>query len=268
MMDLSSLLIGIMLEILTVNCQIDPGDRIVGGTTPVPNSIKYILSIQTLDHQHICAGSLINNYWAITAAHCYMDPERMVVVAGDYSLSIYEGTEQVMMPHLLIPHPEHDSSTKDNDIMLIKFRTPFNLTSYVSTILMPRQDASIPEGQMCRVSGWGLTNPSGGEIPSTLLTVKLPIFATEKCNSSESFDGKITENMLCAGYSTGGKDACMGDSGGPLICEGRLYGVVSWGKGCAEAQLPGVYTAVSKYRKWIDNTVFNHYNRCDKNLFL
>lgn len=164
---------------------------------------------------------------------------RMMVVAGEYSLTIYEGTEQGILPQLLVPHPEYNITTNNNDIMLIKvhknvaglaplclnllssisvywsrcppppqLKAPVYLNSYVSVALLPRQGASIAEGRVCRVSGWGYTNPSGGQIPSTLRTVKLPIVSTEKCNSSESFDGSITENMLCAGYSAGGKDAC------------------------------------------------------------
>uniref|UniRef100_A0A3B3XWR5 trypsin n=1 Tax=Poecilia mexicana TaxID=48701 RepID=A0A3B3XWR5_9TELE len=227
-------------------------ERIVGGYAPVPHSIRYIVSLQTTSRQHFCGGFLINRFWVITAAHYY-------------SLSIYEGTEQEVFPHFLVTHPEYNSTTNNSDIMLIKLRAPIYLNNYVSIVLLPRQDASIAEGEMCRVSGWGYTSPTGGQIPATLRTVTLPIVSAEKCNSTESFNGRITDRMLCAGYNIGGKDACQGDSGGPLVCNGRAYGVVSWGRGCADAEFPGVYTAVSKFRRWIDNTIFSYYSRCKKN---
>lgn len=44
----------------------------------------------------------------------------MMIVAGDYSLTIYEGTEQEILPQLLVPHPEYNNTTNNNDIMLIK----------------------------------------------------------------------------------------------------------------------------------------------------
>lgn len=233
----------------------------------------------------------------------------MMVVAGDYSLAIYEGTEQEILPQMLVPHPQYNTTNNNNDIMLIKveygrwawprlrqlthgalrclqLKAPVYLNSFVSVALLPRQAASIAAGRMCRVSGWGYTSPSTGGIPSTLRTVTLPIVSAQRCNSSASFNGTITENMICAGYSTGGKDACkvrwagasdrcveasltfstaavfQGDSGGPLVCEGRVYGLVSWGNGCAEPGFPGVYTAVSRYRRWIDDTIFSYYSGC------
>lgn len=61
--------------------------------------------------------------------------------------------------------------------------------------------------------------------------------------------------MICAGYKDGGQDSCKGDSGGPLVVAGVLYGVVSFGEGCARKATPGVYTNVIYYRKWIDTAM-------------
>lgn len=57
--------------------------------------------------------------------------------------------------------------------------------------------------------------------------------------------------MLCAGYASGGKDACQNDSGGPLVEDSTIVGIVSWGNGCAQADYPGVYTDIGALRGWI-----------------
>lgn len=80
----------------------------------------------------------------------------------------------------------------------------------------------------------GLTQ-STDESNEVLRAVVVPIINHEYCN--ELHDGDITDQMICAGYDEGGKDACIGDSGGPLSTKLendniRLIGVVSGGDGC------------------------------------
>ncbi|GAA6094067.1 trypsin [Tachysurus ichikawai] len=254
----------ILQEVLAVTCQEMMQGRIIGGYAPAPYSIKYMVSIQTIVGQHFCGGTLINKYWVLTAAHCNVGVGNMRIVAGDYSVSVYEGNEQYRSPKLLVPHPLYNKTTNNADIMLIKMQTPVIVNKFVFPAPLPRQGDFMPEGRVCRVSGWGFTSPTGG-IPTSLHTATVPIVSRTHCNSTDSYNGNITENMICAGYAEGGTDACSGDSGGPLVCEGRVYGIVSWGNSCADPQYPGVYTAVSNFRTWIDSTVFGYYGNCGKN---
>lgn len=65
--------------------------------------------------------------------------------------------------------------------------------------------------------------------------------------------------MLCVGCPGGGRDACQGDSGGPVVAIGadgrpHLVGLVSFGRSCATAEFPGVYTRLSQYIDWIEET--------------
>lgn len=95
-------------------------------------------------------------------------------------------------------------------------------------------------------------------MPSILQSVKIDIFSHDYCMSQSNY-GEIIDKTseFCAGDMQGGTDSCQGDSGGPVICiDGKnqpvLYGVVSWGYGCASPKYPGVYGKVSAIIDWLD----------------
>ena len=95
-----------------------------------------------------------------------------------------------------------------------------------------------------------------GQESNVLQHVTVNIMAREQCRARYSIN-EITDNMICAGTERGGKDACQGDSGGALFVRGQdgrwvMPGIVSWGRGCGDAEHPGVYTDVQRYRDWIE----------------
>jgi secreted trypsin-like serine protease len=61
--------------------------------------------------------------------------------------------------------------------------------------------------------------------------------------------GRVYVGALMVAAGKGGKDACDGDSGGPMFAglDGQRYqvGITSFGKGCAARGYPGVYTEVN-----------------------
>jgi len=93
--------------------------------------------------------------------------------------------------------------------------------------------------------------------PSALRQLAVKIISTDTCRRYDWYGDAFNERlMVCAGFASGGKDSCTGDSGGPLQCltpNGRwhLTGIVSWGSGCASRKRPGVYTNVYNILDWI-----------------
>ncbi|XP_077114250.1 trypsin-like [Ranitomeya variabilis] len=222
-------------------------DKIVGGYTCAQNSVPWQVSLYS--GYHFCGGSLINNLWVISAAHCYKSS--IQVRLGEHNIAVTEGTEQFISSSKVIRHGSYSSWTLDNDIMLIKLSSAASLNSYVQAIGLPSGCAAA--GTSCLISGWGNTLSSGTNMPNLLQCVDAPVLTAAQCSSA--YPGEITSNMICVGYLEGGKDSCQGDSGGPVVCDGQLQGIVSWGYGCAEKNYPGVYTKVCNYNSWISSTV-------------
>ncbi|CAH1389858.1 unnamed protein product [Nezara viridula] len=69
--------------------------------------------------------------------------------------------------------------------------------------------------------------------------------------------GRINDEIqLCTLEEKGRKDACQGDSGGPLSCYGVIWGLVSWGEGCARPGNPGIFARTDVAKKWLEEVVF------------
>ncbi|KAL8176907.1 UNVERIFIED_CONTAM: hypothetical protein K2H54_040032 [Gekko kuhli] len=253
----------------TVCGQTEYSTRIVGGQPANDGQWPWQVSILQ-GGIHICGGSLINEQWVLTAAHCLTkNIDEYEVEVGAYQLANPTSEERQIFPmsHICSNSAYDGTDGSSGDIALVKLSSPVNFTSNVLPVCLPDSSVQFPDGEMCWVTGWGnIQAEENLPYPQTLQEVEVPIINRAACNALFSTDPEpdldpnpIKEDMICAGYEAGGKDACQGDSGGPLVCQREegwvLAGVVSWGEGCAEANRPGVYTSVPYYANWISDNL-------------
>ena len=126
----------------------------------------------------------------------------------------------------------------------------------------------MPWGLWRQLLAGGATNGSGSVFIPSLMEVELPIVDLAVANDTNSYDGKLTSNMLPAGFAVGGKSSCGGDSGGPLMVPSpfppgwMLAGVVSFSRAnidCAAANNYPVFTRVLNFRNFINNYITPYY---------
>ncbi|XP_017051290.1 trypsin-1 [Drosophila ficusphila] len=237
----------------------DREGRIVGGWETRITFFPYQVSLQ-IGTRHGCGGSIIAPTIILTAAHCVLEhtkPQYYAIRAGSSEWA--QGGSYIRVKRI-VPHPKfHEPTRMNNDIAIVQLQQPLVYSEEIQPInLVSTQNRIQPTAQLF-VSGWGSLSISQMQSEKRLRYTVVQQLDQNQCVRNYFGAGTVTNTMFCAGTQNGGRDSCQGDSGGPLVTpvDGRmkLYGVVSWGFGCANAFYPGVYTKVSAYGDWIAQTI-------------
>merc|ERR1712038_756270 len=215
----------------------------------------------------------------VTAAHKLKNVQQnelLKIRVGEYDASGFNSPETAQHEEYtvvrLLKHPQFNAGRLSNDIAILYTDRDINLNKpNVNTACLPScrdqfgHQFNNGTGVRCWVAGWG-KNEVDGSFQFIQHKVDLPLVENNSCNnklksalnaqragSGNRFS--LSQSEICAGGQVG-KDACTGDGGSPLVCQGQsgrwtVVGLVTWGVGCA-SDVPGVYARMSHFTQWID----------------
>lgn len=241
-------------------------DPLIPGVIAGPSNVLHwhvSLRLKSLENVkfgngHFCSGVMITSNIVLTVAHCIQGVRKseIVIVKGSVTLAKKDNNRtEIYRVRKIFVHENYKKMTKMYDIALLEIRSKdISSKHFGSKISLASPDTilDLDNDIECQTSGWGATKSH--DISETIKTVNAKLVESDVCNVTEPFIGKIQKGMLCAGNSKEtGSSACIGDSGGSLVCHNVLVGLVSWGpETCGKENLPAVYTDVGFYQDWIN----------------
>ncbi|XP_053693240.1 serine proteinase stubble [Sabethes cyaneus] len=244
--------------------------RIIGGRTANFAEYPWQAHIRIAEYQ--CGGVLVSRMFVATAAHCIqqarlkditiylgeLDTQNSGKIAEPLPAEKHRAEVKIVHPKFLFRMTQPDRY----DLALLKLTRPAGYKTHILPICLPTKPLELI-GRKGFIAGWGKTDANMGQTGTNILrTAAVPIISTKDClrwHKSKHISVELYNEMFCAGHSDGHQDACLGDSGGPLIINDRgrftLIGITSAGFGCGIDHQPGIYHNIQKTVKWIQNVI-------------
>ncbi|XP_039269295.2 A disintegrin and metalloproteinase with thrombospondin motifs gon-1-like isoform X2 [Styela clava] len=244
---------------LVVECQLEQL-AIVHGIKAEFGNWPWQVFIEIDNGKDQCGGSLIEDMWILTAAHCFMSGRKKATRVTLSAINKHGMAENAVntIPERVVCHEDFDSIILKNDICLMKI--PWIEYMGFARPVHYHMIPNLQQGSNCIVTGWGYDENSN--LPDNLQQAEVTVIEKKQCREwYKKLGTTIPQGTICAGHIEGGPDSCGGDSGGPLVCKVNngphfLYGVTSFGPvKCGAKKSPGIYTSVSDFIPWIAKTM-------------
>merc|ERR1719309_1195399 len=175
--------------------------RIVGGHEAEEHERPWQVAL-FIDDAWFCGGSLINENYVLTAAHCVDGASYFDIMAGAHNVRAASEPNRVeITSYNGWTHPQWDTNTLANDLALIELPSAIDFNDYIAPSCLPMAGDTADEAELVTVTGWGKPSDSAGGISPVLRMVSdLPCISNKECND---FYGIVGDGIVSIGSSAG-----------------------------------------------------------------
>ncbi|XP_041640046.1 anionic trypsin-2-like [Cheilinus undulatus] len=260
--DMARLLLLLWAGVL-VSRAVDLQKRIIGGGNCRKDDRGYHVFVKGYDgtDDFMCGGSLISDQWILTASHCLQAFVTVYLDVHPGQLVLKNGIPIQSVTQVKI----YNDSNGYHDIMLVKLPNRTN----IRPIKLPSDSECRASRKKVQIAGYGATtmgpnNERGNDTPTTLQCADIPVVNCAGLNTHMQnkypavYQNKLYQHWFCGHSST----TCTsgGDSGGGVVHNCRIYGVISFHGNHTHACVePAGFMDVCNpdYKKWIKDTCNN-----------
>lgn len=237
-----------------------PSHRVWGGWECPQFEYKWSVSLrETKTMTHFCGGSLLTPRWVLTAAYCVIHsektPDDITALLGMNPKN--SRIQAIPLEKIFINDFYHFNLADDISLVYLSRNVIIYLTS-IGFINIPKDVKKLDMNLICKnftVAGWGhhKQNP-------VLVCLTMPYLENMACSRMTSTGGKfgMDSEIMCLMGQPGGADACKGDQGSPIFCNGIQWAVVSQKVGCNRPKTPTYAVRLDRHIKFIHKTSMSY----------
>lgn len=228
------------------------GGKVVGSISEVPYAVSISQAV-LIGQEHACGGSILNANTVITTADCIngFTASQLQIRTGSVR---HASGGKLHTVKVAKQHEYYDSRSGDNNLAILIVSTPIILGDGAEAIELVAQGHDLAPGGSVKISGWGATTSLSGTLhafEAQMRTVDVPAIARAECKVMLGTRSTVTDQEVCDGARGGGKGGCRGDTGGPVVQEGKLLGLIT-NKFACENDRVEIDTRIGQFVDWIN----------------